>query len=29
MGVAVEDVIVAKEVYEIARDRSIGTKLPL
>ncbi|HET7481438.1 MAG TPA: ornithine cyclodeaminase family protein [Actinomycetota bacterium] len=29
MGVAVEDVAVAKEIYEAARERGIGTELPL
>ncbi|CDX19228.1 Ornithine cyclodeaminase [Mesorhizobium plurifarium] len=29
MGVAVEDVVTAKAIYEIARERAIGTTLPL
>lgn len=29
MGVAVEDVVTAKAIYEVALDRSIGTTLPL
>lgn len=29
MGVAVEDVAVAKEIYELARERGLGTELPL
>jgi ornithine cyclodeaminase/alanine dehydrogenase-like protein (mu-crystallin family) len=29
MGVAVEDVATAKEVFELARERSIGVNLPL
>ena len=29
MGVAVEDVVTAKEIYEYARDHGIGTRLPL
>jgi ornithine cyclodeaminase/alanine dehydrogenase-like protein (mu-crystallin family) len=29
MGVAVEDVAVAKEIYELARERGLGSELPL
>lgn len=29
MGVAVEDVAVAKEIYELASERGVGTELPL